>query len=60
VTELRWYYATSRLATFAFAFSGERITVCAPFGRRWLLGRNRDEARTALRARSYRVKELDA
>lgn len=56
----RWYYATSRLATFGFAFVGERVAVCAPFGRKWLMGRNRDEARTALRSRGYRVTEIEA
>ena len=58
--DISWYWATSRLATFGLAFRGDRIVECAPFGRRWLMGRTKDEARAALRRRGYRVVALDA
>jgi len=54
-----WFWATSGYATFGFASEDDRITICAPIGRRWLLGRTKKEAGRELRRRRYKVVALD-
>jgi len=55
---LRWFRASNDRATFGFAIEDGRVVECAPYGRKWLLGRNKARARQALRSRGFRVVEL--
>ena len=59
-----WWRAEKRGVVFAFALVAtpsdglERVGICAPIGRRWLMGRTRDQARAALTQRGYTAKML--
>ena len=53
-----WFWATSGYATFGFAFVNGRVGICAPIGRKWLMGKTKSEARVELRKRRYRVVAL--
>lgn len=50
-----WYLAENDRACFGFAMKADRVVECAPIGRRWLMGRDKTEARAELLRRGYRV-----
>jgi len=52
-----WYYARGPKATFGFEVADGKVITCAPYGRKWLLGKDARKAIALLRAHGYQVKQ---
>ena len=59
MSDLSWYYATSPKATFGFEVSEGKVVASAPYGRKWLVGKDVNKVIALLRECGFEVKRGD-